>query len=275
MIHLRSIEWTPFELPNSFPFSVPLIRNLGRLEFTQSITFFVGENGTGKSTLLETIALAAQLPTIGSEPIERDETLAALRPLAQALRWSWNKRTRRGFFMRAEDFFGYAKRLSQTRQVLQDDLNKVQQEGQERAASSLSQALASLPMRRELHALQQSYGAGLDAQSHGESFFKLFQARFVPNGLYILDEPEAALSPMRQMALLALLRQMIQQGAQFLIASHSPVLLAYPQAQILLCDGRLRPASYEALEHVRLMRDFLANPQAYLRHLLDDEAEPD
>jgi len=269
MIHLRGISLArPETLPAAFPFNVPAIATLDALEFTSEVIFFVGENGSGKSTLLETIACAAQLPTIGSDQVDSDPTLAAVRHLSNHLRWSWTKRTRRGFFMRSEDFFGYAKRIAQTRHDLRADVDAVQSEYSGR--SLLAQQLAEMPLRRELHALEQSYGDGLDAQSHGESYFKLFRSRFVPNGLYLLDEPEAPLSPMRQLALLAMLKQMIEQGAQFIIATHSPIILAYPGATIYsFDDGRIHPSDYETLEHVTITRTFLNNPDAYLRHLLE------
>jgi predicted ATPase len=122
---------------------------------------------------------------------------------------------------------------------------------------------------RELHDMKQRYGeGGLDSYSHGESFLTLFQARFVPNGLYLLDEPEAPLSPIRQLSFIALLKQMVEQQAQFIIATHSPIIMAFPDAAILSFDGaKIRARQYEELEHVTLTRDFLNNPQAYLRNL--------
>jgi predicted ATPase len=116
--------------------------------------------------------------------------------------------------------------------------------------------------------MQRRYGEGLDARSHGESFLALFQARFVPGGLYLLDEPEAPLSPIRQLALIAALKQMVAQDAQFIIATHSPILMAFPDAQIYnfdVCPPQV--VAYAGLEHVRLTRDFLDNPEAFLKYL--------
>ncbi|MFZ5814838.1 MAG: AAA family ATPase, partial [Bacillota bacterium] len=119
-----------------------------------------------------------------------------------------------------------------------------------------------------LTALESRYGEDLDANSHGESFLKLFQARLVPNGLYLLDEPETPLSPMRQLSFLSMIMEMVRQGCQFIIATHSPILMACPGATILSLDHNPpRAVRYEELEHVRLTRDFLNNPQAFLRHL--------
>jgi predicted ATPase len=118
--------------------------------------------------------------------------------------------------------------------------------------------------------MRELYGEGLDAQSHGESYFKLFRSRFRPNGLYLMDEPEAPLSPTRQLTLIAMLKPMLEQDAQFIIATHSPILLAYPNATIYNFDnGRIEQADYDTLEHVAVTRGFLENPDAYLRHLLE------
>jgi predicted ATPase len=131
-----------------------------------------------------------------------------------------------------------------------------------------------MPYAREVHELRKSYGDGLDANSHGEGFFKLFRSRFVGEGLYLLDEPEAPLSPSRQLSLIAMIHQMIAQGGQFIIATHSPILMAYPGATLLsFDDGRIQSVAYDTLEHVTVTRNFLNNPDAYLRHLLADDTD--
>ncbi|HEX2780332.1 MAG TPA: AAA family ATPase, partial [Gemmatimonadaceae bacterium] len=231
------------------------------------VTFFVGENGSGKSTLLEAIAIAARLPTVGSTQPEHDRTLDAQRRLAHALALVWRRRTHRGFFLRAEDFFGFAKSLAELRADMQRQLAGIAEEYRER--SSYARGLAELPMRRSLAEMEARYGIDLDANSHGESFLRLFRSRFVPDGLYLLDEPEAALSPRSQLALLAMLGDMAGQGSQFVIATHSPLLLSYPGALIYSFDEPpVARMEYEKLEHVSLTREFLADPRRFLRHLL-------
>jgi predicted ATPase len=127
-----------------------------------------------------------------------------------------------------------------------------------------------MPYANEYQSLKHLYGDGLDAQSHGESYFKLFQSRFRPGGLYLMDEPEAPLSPNRQLTLIAMLKQMIEQDAQFIIATHSPILLAYPKSTIYNFEhGKIERAEYDELEHVQIMRGFLNNPDAYLKHLME------
>ncbi len=267
-MHLRSLTLRRPEgaAAEEFPFNLPVIRRLESLAFEAPVTFLVGENGSGKSTLLEGLACAVELPAVGSEGVRQDATLEHARRLALHMRLAWGRRTHRGFFLRAEDFFGYARRLSQIKSELESDLRAVDEDYQGRSAYAAS--LAKMPYSRELNDLRQRYGRGLDFASHGEAFLNLFQARFVPDGLYLLDEPEAPLSPVRQLALISALKQMVAQQAQFIIATHSPILMAFPGAQILSFDGAdIHPVAYDDLEHVQLMRAFLANPEAYLRHL--------
>ena len=142
--------------------------------------------------------------------------------------------------------------------------------------SAYAKGLASMPMRTSLADMEHRYGIDLDANSHGQSFLKLFESRFVPGGLYLLDEPEAPLSPQSQLALLAMIADMVSREGQFIIATHSPILLAYPGAQIYSFDEQpVRRVDYDALDHVTLTRDFLNAPQRYLRHLgADDGADP-
>jgi predicted ATPase len=268
MLHLNSIavrKW-PSALKREFPFNLALVQALRKMKFTSPVTFFVGENGSGKSTVLEAIACAAGAIAVGSENIKTDKTLGAVRKLAQQFKLNWQQRTHKGFFLRAEDFFGYAKRLAQMRVEMEEEMKAVDKEYQGR--SETAKGLAKMAYSRELHDMRSRYGEGLDTYSHGESFLTLFQSRFVPNGLYLLDEPEAPLSPIRQLSFIAAVKQMIEQNAQFIIATHSPIIMAFPNATILSFDGaRIRAVKYEELEHVTLTRSFLNNPEAYLKHL--------
>ena len=268
MIHLKSISLkSRISAPaGEFPFNVPAVQSLSEIKFTSPVTFFVGENGSGKSTLIEAIACAAGSIAVGSDDTTTDRTLNSVRKFAESLKLTWYKRTRRGFFLRAEDFFGYAKRITGIREQMEEALRAVDQEYKGRSATA--QTLAKMPYLGQLGQIRQKYGDGLDSYSHGESFLTLFQSRFVPNGLYLLDEPEAPLSPVRQLGFLAAVKDMVEQNAQFIIASHSPILMAFPDAVILSFDGgRIREVAYEDLEHVTLTRSFLNNPGAYLKHL--------
>lgn len=270
MIHLRAAQ---FRQPTAtaamkFPFTIPAIAALAgtTLNFPTPMTFFIGENGSGKSTILETLACAIGSITVGSEQAASDPMLNDVQALAKTIRLQWNAKTKRGFFLRSEDFFGYAKRMKQVREELERDRAAI---AAEEGISDYAKALGMMPYNREIADMERRYGASLDAYSHGESFFRLFNNRFVPGGLYLLDEPEAPLSPMRQLAFIAMLKEMVaDREAQFIIATHSPIVMAFPGATIYACDdGAVRQTAYDQIEHVTLTRDFLRDPEQFLRHL--------
>lgn len=267
MIHLRSIERKRGKKGTErFPFTVPVIRDLEPIRFSAPVTFFVGENGSGKSTLLEGIASAVGLPTVGSVEARTDATLAAQRELAGALTLAWTTRATRGFFLRAEDFFGFTRTLARMREELLAELAEIDVSYAD--ASSYARGLRRGPIAGSLADMERRYGVDLDANSHGQSFLKLFQNRFVPGGLYLLDEPEAPLSPQSQLAFIAMVKDMVGEDSQFIMATHSPILLAFPGAEIYSFDqSPVTRVPYESLEHVNLTRDFLRDPERFLRHL--------
>ena len=253
-----------------FPFSVPAIATLTRLELDVPVTLLVGENGSGKSTLLEALAIATGLPAVGSSRPETDPTLRAQRRLARCLKLAWRRRSRRGFFLRAEDFFGFQKRVAAHRAEHEAEIRRI---GVELAdASDYARKLAEGPHRTSLGAFEEGYGENPDARSHGEAFLDLFARRLVPEGLYLLDEPEAALSPQSQLAFLRLVHDAVTAGSQLLVATHSPMIMAIPGARILSFDDPpVAPVPFEDLESVTLVRDFLASPQRYLRLIWETE----
>lgn len=247
-----------------FPLNLPLL-HAEAFELAP-VTLLVGENGSGKSTLLEALALACELPSAGSASLTTDATLARLYPLADALELSWTTRTRQGFFFRAEDYFGFVKAQNRMKAELREDVERLERENPGLSKGELHRI--SDPYRGSLGATEARYGRDLDAQSHGESFLAFFKGRLTGTGLYILDEPEAALSPLRQLALMSLLKTAVERGAQVLMATHAPVLMAYPGALIYeLREGKLCRTEYDDLETVRTLRDFLAAPESFTRHL--------
>ncbi len=273
MIHLNRVELKPGTARGGtaragFPFDLPLVRRFERLELDSAVTFFTGENGTGKSTLLEAMAASANLVAVGGFDIERDESLKSARELGKSLRLGWTKRTHHGFFLRSEDFFRFQSRVNQNQKELGDlaDSYEAELETDPRNAAGIRRARGYILGQKS--ALESKYGADADARSHGEAFLDFFEQRLVPNGLYLLDEPEAPLSPLRQLAFLALLKRFVALDCQFLITTHSPILMAFPGAVLLDFNSHpLLPIAYDEVEHVSLTRAFLNNPDAYLRRL--------
>jgi predicted ATPase len=234
LLRERVTEWS------AYPFNVPAIASLGSLEINSRVCFFVGENGTGKSTLLEATAAHYGFGLEGGNRNFSPHTTTSVRsiePLVRALRLSFTKRTGTGFYLRAESFFN--------------------------VASHVDNVGAS-----------QSYGGkSLHDQSHGESFLSLLQNRFTRSGFYLMDEPEAALSPQRQLGFLVLLHELVSDNdnIQFLIATHSPILLAFPGAQILSFDGgEVRQIDYRESQPFQLVSRFVAAPERYMRALFSD-----
>jgi predicted ATPase len=264
MIFLRNIALkTTGVRKDVFPLNLALMKTFKEMVLSRPVTFFVGENGSGKSTLLEAIAAGTGSVTVGGEDIRRDKSLAHARLLASQLQFVWNRITTRGFFLRAEDFFGFTKNIN----AMNKDLEQMAREFEGRFSGYALQ-LAKGAVLKQKQGLVDKYGDDADACSHGESFLKLFQSRFVPGGLYLLDEPEAPLSPLRQLSFLSMLKEMVLQEAQFIIATHSPILMAFPDASILNFDKYpICETSYDEIEHVTLTKAFLNNPQSFLRHL--------
>lgn len=266
IMHLKSIKYTEPMNASKYPFNIPLFKDFNTLEFISPVTIFVGENGTGKSTLIEGIAAAVGSITIGEDSIHYDESFKWARELSHNLKLSWNIKTKKGFYLRAEDFISYIKRIAKMKAELEEELREIDNTYDNR--SELSKSLAKIPYNNSLDGLKNKYGEGLETKSHGEGFLELFNARFVANGLYILDEPETPLSPVKQLALISMIKEMTKENSQFIIATHSPILMAIPEARIISFDQYpIMQVSYNDLEHVNLTRDFLNNPEQYLRHL--------
>ena len=218
-----------------YPFSLPAIRHLDVLELHPKVTFLVGENGSGKSTLLEAVALCFGFHPEGGTRNFGSDTFASHSDLHDYIRLAKGfRRAEDAFFLRAESFYNIATAI-------------------------------------EHLGIADAYGGkSLHEQSHGESFFALMMHRFRGKGFYILDEPEAALSPQRQLAALSRIHDLVNDDSQFLIATHSPILMAYPKAYIyVLSDEGIKRVNYEDTEHYQVTHDFLQNPKRMLDILLD------
>lgn len=264
-VYLRAMRRRPGTSPDGFPWTVPLVASLEAIEFTSPVTFFVGENGSGKSTVLEGVAAGIRAIAVGSVDLDRDETLRSARAFADGFRFERRRQPRTKLFFRAEDVFGFTRRMLHTMRdlsSLEDEFRRTFPEG------SYAQHLATGTARGQRQALEGRYGEEPDARSHGEVFLGLLASRLVPGGLYLLDEPEAPLSPRGVLQLLALIKERVASGCQFVIATHSPMLMAFPDASIYVFAGNtVTRTSYADVEHVQLTKSFLDNPQRFLRHL--------
>jgi len=223
-----------------YPFSIPAIKNVESLDLSSSVTFLVGENGSGKSTLAESIAVAAGFNAEGGTKnysFSTQDTTSSLTDSISLIRGT--RREKYGYFLRAESFYTTANY----------------------AESGTHGAGGPIPIYFD--------GKRIHEQSHGEAFLSIVK-EFRP-GLFVFDEPESALSPQRQLSLMVAMKKLIEQGSQFIVATHSPILLSYPGAAIYeLSDTGITKTAYEDIEHVRLTKDFLNDPSQYLRRLFED-----
>lgn len=225
------IDWS------AYPFSIPAVRELGAIDFHPNVTFFVGENGAGKSTVLEALAVALGFGPEGGTKNVQFTTADSVSPLHDVLRVARGvPKPRDGYFLRAESFFNVA--------TYMDDVG-----------------------------LLSSYGGrSLHAQSHGEAFMAVLLNKLRGDGIYLLDEPEAALSPNRQLAALRAIHELVETSSQFVIATHSPILLSYPHSKIIQFDGSgVSEVAFEDTEHFGVTRDFLNNYPRRLEQLLSDD----
>lgn len=225
---------------NRYPFNIPVLQHFDNLNLDEKVTFFIGENGTGKSTLLEAIAVSCGFnPEGGSKNFcfSTYDTHSSLSDFLLLVKGA--KQPEDGYFLRAESFYNVASEIEH-----------------------LDQIPAAAPP------ITQSYGGSLHSRSHGESFFALLQNRLGGHGLYLFDEPEAALSPFRQLAMLTRINELVQSGSQFIIATHSPIILAYPDSTIyhFSADG-IKQFEYEQTENYQITREFLLNYKSMLKEL--------
>ncbi len=235
-LYIRGIELQRDKVESfgEYPFALPAFRNLRALNFNAPLVFLVGENGTGKSTLLEAIAVSAGFNAEGGTKNFNFETRSTHSVLHESVRLIRGaRRAADGFFLRAESFYNVASEI--------DRLDVTHAYG----------------------------GKSLHNQSHGEAFLSLVMHRFSDKGLYLLDEPEAALSPSRQLALLVRIHDLVASGSQFIIATHSPILMGSPDAEILmLTEAGIAPTAYEDTDHYLVTRRFLDDRDGMLRQLL-------
>ena len=250
---------------DAFPWTVPALRALREMRFDAPVTFLMGENGCGKSTLLEALAAATDAAAAGAEGVDVDATLAGARRLAAAFEVEERGRPRVRVFFRAEDAFGFTKRIEHEIHEIDAQADAMLHDEH---ASEYRRRLGAHIVRSANEVYVRKYGADPHARSHGETFLGILRGQLVSNSLYLLDEPETPLSPTRVLTLLTILLDATKTGSQFIIATHSPILAAFPGASIRVFAGdRIVETPYYELEHVRITRDFLNAPGRYLRYL--------
>lgn len=248
----------PEDKKDEFPWNLPLVQNLEELQFEKNISFFVGENGSGKSTILEAIAAYTEVPVAGSSRLEDDESLASANSLADYLSLRFSEKTYHGFFVRAEDFIGFSRNIKKQIQELDKEIVELKANW-----TGGDMKLAISPIEGEKQQLIKRYSHDLEAMSHGESFLKFFTSRITAKGLYLIDEPEAALSPIRQLSLLSLIIEKVKKtGAHFIIATHSPVMMAVPNSETFYFqDGKIVKMDYRETEHFKMTKMILETPE--------------
>ena len=231
LIRGLSIDWSEID-PDSYLYTIPAIKSLSALDFSSPVTFFSGENGSGKSTLLEAMAVAYGFNPEGGTKNYSFSTYDSHSDLYRALRLSKGViKARWGYYLRAESFYN--------------------------VASMETEYAKGGGRPRQYH-----------LKSHGESFLSVMQDNFSPQSIYFLDEPEAALSPQRQLTLICEIDRCVKAGSQFIITTHSPILLAMPQAQILNFDDQIQPCAYEDTESYQITKMFIEDRDQILYKLL-------
>jgi predicted ATPase len=240
------LDWSSLgnEEKNKFPFHLPVIQTMKTYNFESNVTFFIGDNGSGKSTLLEAIGVSCGFSIVGGRDLvinkQKDDV-----SLASIMKLSWLPKVTNGFYFRAETFDTFANYIDE---------------------------LAEDPYIG-LSAYEPYGGQSLNERSHGQAFLSIFTNRFTKKGLYLLDEPESALSPQNQLAFLRIIWELEKESkAQFIIATHSPILMAYPKAKLLhFSEKEIKEIDYEETEHYNLTRNFLNHRERYFRTLFEDE----
>ncbi len=254
----------PVDDTDIFPWTLPIVKNFEELQFEKPISFFVGENGCGKSTFLEAIAAYTEVPLAGSFRLEEDASLDAANRLGKYFYMRYEQKTRHGFFIRAEDFIGFSRNIKNQIQALDDEIIEVKENF---SGGDINLTIGAI--EGEKQEFIKRYSKDLEAMSHGEGFMKFFTSRITGRGLYLIDEPEAALSPSRQLSLLSIILEKVKKtGSQFIIATHSPIIMSVPDSEVFLFDdGLITKVDYKETDHFKITKGILDNPGSIMSEL--------
>jgi predicted ATPase len=273
MIHLKTIVIRENQ-EIAFPLSLPVFQKGQVFLFERPISIFIGENGCGKSTLLDLIAAKTGLYRIAMEDDIRSENNSTFKNAAKKVDAEFRLTKPQGFYFSAEDFTTYIMSLTREKAYARKELERVQSEYKNR--SEYSKQMASTPFARTIHEIDHLYQKDLLTSSHGEAYLDFFASRMRKGQLYLLDEPETPLSIQNQLTLVALIDEAVKNDCQFIIATHSPILMGIPDAQIMeFRDGVIEEVKFEQIESVNLLKQYLSNRDEFFHHLRADRDEED
>ena len=258
-LHINSDREHPY------PFDVPAIKYAKNIDVSSRITFLIGENGCGKSTLLETLACRLHLPHIDGAAYGK-KCFDAAKRLLPHLQLEWNRKRSVGFFFRAEDFGDFVNSVHRSDVTIHNQMSELDGEVSKHIIQEMKDSA-----NHQLRQVRKNYGQELSSFSHGEAYMHIMHEMVKRPGIYLLDEPEASLSPAKQLAFIYFLQNHLKNNnSQFIIATHSPMLMAYPEATIYeVTDSYMKKMPLEETDHYSITKSFLENPRIFLKHLDD------
>lgn len=262
MIHLKSIQFNITDSLYRYPYSLPWVKNIKSLLLNNEVTILCGDNGCGKSTLMNLMASSLNLYRINSGDLSSEP----LKEASKSIKPLYSVAKAHGFFFEAEAFITYLQFLEKEKNEALNELKRVESDYANR--SDYAKMMAKVPHQKSLHELDNLYEYDITKRSHGEAYLDFFASRLKPNQIYLLDEPETPLSSQNQLTLLAMIKDAVQNNCQFIIATHSPIIMAYPDALLYqVSDKGIDKIAYKDIESISLLKQFLNAPEQFIRHL--------
>ena len=263
MVHLKSIKFTNAHITLEYPFSLSWFQKIESLELNSPVTIICGDNGCGKSTFMDLMAYSLGIYRINSSDVFDD---SLMKEASKKLKPVYSSVKPLGFFFEAEAFITYLHYLIKEKAEASNELKRIEKEYANK--SDYAKLMASIPHQKSIGELNQLYEYDITKRSHGEAYLDFFASRLKPKQLYLLDEPETPLSTQNQLTLLAMIKDAVQDDCQFIIATHSPIIMAYPNALLYeISDKGIQKIDYNDIESVNLLKQFLNAPEQFLKHL--------